>query len=219
MKKAKILIADDHQMVRKGIATLLSDTPELTIIGEAKTGREVLNFLEQNETDVVLMDITMPEMNGIEATKQISAQYDNVKVLAISMYDEYDYIQSILKAGAFGYILKDADKEELLIAIRKLLQGKNYYSDKVLAKITSKVAYERKAEEGKIAYEPTLTKRELEVIGLVAKEYTNQEIADMLNVSHRTVDTHKRNLLKKLKVKNVVGLVKYAFKHNLIEQK
>lgn len=217
MKEARILIADDHQMVRKGITTLLSDTPELKVIGEAKTGLEVLKFLEKTQTDIVLMDITMPEMNGIEATKQITANHKGVKVLAISMYDEYDYIQSILKAGAYGYILKDADKEELITAIRKLLDNKNYYSDKVLAKITSKVAYERKAEEGKTTYEPTLTKRELEVIRLVAKEYTNQEIADLLSVSNRTVDTHKRNLLKKLKVKNVVGLVKYALKHNLIE--
>lgn len=217
MKKARVLIADDHQMVRKGIASLLGDNPELSVVGEAKTGAEVLKFLERDQADIVLMDITMPEMNGIEATKQITANHDNVKVLAISMYDEYDYIQSILKAGACGYILKDADKEELIMAIKKLLDGKNYYSDKVLAKITSKVAYERKAEEGKVNYEPTLTKRELEVIGLVAKEFTNQEIADLLNVSNRTVDTHKRNLLKKLKVKNVVGLVKYAIKFNLIE--
>lgn len=219
MKRARILIADDHQMVRKGITTLLGDTPEFSVVGEAKTGLAVLQFLQENEVDIVLMDIMMPEMNGIEATKQITANHKNVKVLAISMYDEYDYIQSILKAGAFGYILKDADKEELIMAIKKLLEGKNYYSDKVLSKITSKVAYERKAEEGKIPYEPTLTKRELEVIRLVAKEFTNQEIADLLNVSNRTVDTHKRNLLKKLKVKNVVGLVKYAFKHNLIEPK
>lgn len=219
MEKTTILVADDHQMVRKGIITLLSDVEELEVVAEAGTGAQVLRYLKDNHVDIVLMDILMPGMNGIETTRHITDKYPDTKVLAISMYDEYDYIQSIIKAGARGYILKDTEKDELVLAIKKLLENKNYYSDKVLTKITTKVALERRAEEGRIDYEPTLTKREIEVIKLVAKEYSNQEIADLLNVSNRTVDTHKRNLLKKLKVKNVVGLVKYAIKHNLIEPK
>lgn len=217
MEKTKILVADDHQMVRKGIITLLSDVPELEVVAEAATGIQVLKYLKDNKVDVVLMDILMPGMNGIETTRHITDKHPETKVLAISMYDEYDYIQSIIKAGARGYILKDTEKDELVLAIKKLLENKNYYSDKVLTKITTKVALDRRVEEGRVDYKPVLTKRELEVVRLVAKEYSNQEIADLLNVSNRTIDTHKRNLLKKLKVKNVVGLVKYAIKHNLID--
>ena len=217
MNKTRILVADDHQMVRKGIISLLNDNPELEVVAEAADGLEVLSILKKEPIDMVIMDIKMPRMNGIDVTYEVRANYPEIKVLAISMYDEYQYVQSILQAGAMGYILKDTEKDELILAIKKLLDNKNYYSDKVLSKITSKVLLPNAVNEPKEDYLPTLTKREMEVMRLIAKEYSNQEIADRLNVSSRTVDTHKRNLIKKLKVKNIVGLVKFAMKHNLTE--
>jgi len=204
-------------MVRKGIATLLADVPELEIVGEVSNGREAVDYVNNHPVDVVLMDILMPEMNGMEATAFIKKMHPKVKVLTITINNEYKYIKQTVRAGADGYLLKDTEKDDLVKAIEAVLSGKNYYSNEVLSKIVTKVASGEERSGRRHEPLPTLTNRELQVLKMVAKEYSNPEIADQLNISLRTVDTHKRNLLKKLKVKNVVGMVRYAIEHNLID--
>lgn len=205
-------------MIRMGIATLLKDETGLEVVGEVATGTDVIRFMEDQPVDIVLMDIYMPEMNGMEATKVLKKQYPDLKILAISMHDEYKYIKGIIQAGADGYILKHTEKEDLVDAIKSISEGKQYFSQEIMSRIVSKtMSGEKDITENDISSNG-LTKREVQVLALIAREYTNKEIADELSINIRTVDTYKRNLLKKLKVKNVVGLVKYAINQGLLAE-
>jgi len=218
MNGIKILIADDHPFFRDGMHQLLTDQLNITDIDEAANGSEVLERLADKSYDIIIMDIKMPVMNGIDATREIRKNYPDVKVLAMSMYDEQPYFIRMLKAGARGYLLKNSTKEELLDAISKLMQGENYFSKEVSDIMISNIVSGKQMEtvnEEKIMM--SLTSREIEIIRMIAEELTNVEIGERLNISPRTVDTHRRNLLQKLKVKNTAGLVKYAVKNGLLE--
>lgn len=218
MNGMKILIADDHPFFRDGMHQLLTDQLNITDIDEAANGSEVLERLADKSYDIIIMDIKMPVMNGIDATREIKKNYPDVKVLAMSMYDEQPYFIRMLKAGARGYLLKNSTKEELLDAISKLMQGENYFSKGVSDIMISNIVSGKQMEtvnEEKIMM--SLTSREIEIIRMIAEELTNVEIGERLNISPRTVDTHRRNLLQKLKVKNTAGLVKYAVKNGLLE--
>lgn len=204
-----LLIADDHQMFIDGIKALLNDIPYIRIAGEANTGEAVMELLKTNPTDMILMDIGMPGLNGIETTALVTQKYPHIKVIALTMYDDRNRIIKMLKAGAQGYILKNTSKTELLQAIEALAKGGTYYSPHVQASITN--------EETDQKFDPVanLTKREIEVIKLVMKSMTNKEIANLLFVSELTINTHRKNAMQKLKVKNTAGLVKFAMDHNL----
>lgn len=218
MSNLKILIADDHPFFRDGIHQLLIGQTGIGEIGEAANGKEVLQQLAKKEYDLVIMDIKMPQMSGIEATREIHKKYPKIKVLAISMYDEQTYIVKMLKAGAKGYLLKNSTKAELLKAISEVMRGESYFSREVSDIMFSHIASGKSIENGDD--EPVaqaLTRREIEIIRMIAEELTNVEIGGKLNISPRTVDTHRRNLFQKLKVKNTAGLVKYAMKHGLLE--
>lgn len=218
MNNLKILIADDHPFFRDGIHQLLTGQSGIGEIGEAANGKEVLLQLSQKSYDLVIMDIKMPEMSGIEATREIHKKYPAVKVLAISMFDEQPYIVKMLKAGAKGYLLKNSSKEELLRAIGKLVKGETYFSNEVSGIMFSHIASGKPFENGDDEdVVLSLTKREIEIIKMISEELTNVEIGERLNISPRTVDTHRRNLFQKLKVKNTAGLVKYALKHGLLD--
>ena len=212
----KILIADDHEMFRDGIASILEDIEDITIVAHAKDGRQVLDQLGQQPIDLILMDITMGDTSGIDTTRIVKERYPDIKILVLSMHTEKEYILKVLEAGALGYLLKDAGKAEVITAIRAVAEGNTYYSQSVSSIIVQHLTNPQKFKKEKKGI--PLTKRELEVLRLITEEYTNPEIAKELFISIRTVDTHRRNLLEKLQVKNTAGLVKYAIKKGIIEE-
>lgn len=209
-----LIIADDHQMFIDGIKSLLEHQPNILIIGEAQNGREVLELLAKKKADIILMDINMPELNGVDATKQIHKQYPGVKVLMLTMHNTKEYISQMISAGASGYILKNTGKEELIAAIEAIYRGENYYSKEVTLRIMESMKPKR---EQQYVGDVELTEREKDVLKLIVQELTNAEIAEKLFISHHTVETHRKNLISKLNVKNTAGLVKYAIQNNLDE--
>ena len=213
----RLLLVDDHKIIRDGLKALLSNEADIEIVGECCDGSEVLDFVRTNEVDVIMMDINMPKMNGIEATKQVTDAFPEVKVIALTMHNEDSYISKVLKAGALGYVLKNTGRKELVTAIHKVLEDGNYFTDEVASIMMAK--YMKKSTSSKqstvIVNLEDLTRREIEILRLIADEMTNNEIAERLYISPRTVDTHRRNLLQKLAVKNTAGLVKFAIQNGL----
>ncbi|MBO6584568.1 MAG: response regulator transcription factor [Gracilimonas sp.] len=216
MANIKIAIVDDHQIVRDGIKILIEDEPGFEISFEAENGEQATRLSKEHKPDLIIMDITMPKMNGIEATEQIKKEQPDVKVLALTMLSEDQHIKKMIKAGASGYILKSSGKKELIKAINTILDGKHYFSDDATQAILQELV-EPSVSKNREANEVNITERELEVLKLIVNECTNQEIADQLFVSVRTVDAHRRNLLQKTGAKNTAGLVKYAIKNQLFE--
>jgi DNA-binding NarL/FixJ family response regulator len=216
----KVLLVDDHKIIRDGIKALLEDDKDVKVVGECDDGSKVVNFLsKRKKVDVILMDITMPGMNGIEATHEAITHHPDVKVIALTMHNEEGYISKILKAGALGYVLKNTGKQELLQAIKTVNSNGNYFGKEVAEIMMSK--YMRQIPKNRnikrIASLDDLTKRELQVLKLIALENTNRTIAKKLVISPRTVDTHRRNILQKLGVKNMAGLVKFAYQNGLLD--
>ena len=206
----RVLIVDDHEMIRNGLSSLIRGESDIHVIDMASNGKQAVELCEKRDIDVVLMDIMMPEMNGVDATRHIKQKCTNTNVLAVTINDETRFIKELLAAGASGYILKHSTKEEILRAIREVASNRQHFGPEVLSHISNEFA---QPELGK---RPMLTKKEAEVLRLIAQEYTNQEISEQLGCGIRTVDTHKRNLIRKLEVKNVVGLVKYALKMGVV---
>ncbi len=202
-----VLIADDHAIIRDGLKAMLAGAAGIEIVACAGHGKEAMYMLEETGADVILMDISMPVMNGIEATKLITEKYAGVKIIALTIHEQIDQVRYMLNAGVHGYVLKDAAREELIQAIQSVSKGKKYFSEKIMDKLSSLNTSGNK---------PLLTEREKEILKLIAEEYTNQQIADKLFLSVRTVDTHRRNLFQKLGVKNTAGLVKYAIALGLV---
>lgn len=210
----KVLIADDHRVFRDGIKALLEKCEDIEVVAEASDGDEVLTKLKDLQVDVIIMDLDMGNTNGIETTQLVKEHFPTVNILVLSMHGTHNYILRVLDAGAIGYILKNAGKDELVTAIRSVSNGDSYFSREVsttLIEHLHKPSGNRKKNE-----KLPLTDRETEILKLIAQEYSNPEIADKLFISIRTVDTHRRNLLEKLKVKNTAGLVKYAIKEGLV---
>ncbi|MEX0813546.1 MAG: response regulator transcription factor [Chitinophagales bacterium] len=218
-EKVSILLVDDHPMIRHGIKALLNDVENLNVNGEASNGQEAIAQFKSGNYDLIIMDIKMPVMDGIEATKELKKIDNAVNILALSMYDEHRFITRMLQAGAKGYILKNTGKEELVSAIAKIIAGENYFSPEVSNIMMSRFMNDKtESPRGSSTanLNVTLTKRETEIIRMIANEMTNSEIAAELNISPRTVDTHRRNLLQKLDVKNTAGLVRYALQNDII---
>lgn len=203
----RLLVADDHPMILDGLNTSLSREDSIEIVAQAQNGEEVLEKLSKNDIDVILLDINMPGMNGFETLNKIVPEYPDVKIIILSMYDKPEFIHSLIENGASGYLLKNTDREEMIYAIQKVTNGNIYYSEDV-KRILRK-------EEVAASHHENLTKREKEILRLIAKEKTTSEIAEMLFISTHTVDTHRKNLLSKLGVKNAAGLVKYAIDYGI----
>ncbi len=190
--------------------------PGIEVVGEADNGQEALNWLEHNSCTIVLMDIKMPEKTGIETAQIIHRRFPQVKMLALTMFLEEEYIAQMLQAGAQGYILKKTGKAELEQALRTVAEGSTYFSQEVTSQMMNRLLNPHLAAPTEPNTGSTnLTKRELEILRLIADQMTNNEIAEKLCISSRTVDTHRRNLLQKLGVKNTAGLVKYVYENNL----
>lgn len=208
----RIYIADDHAMFRDGIKAMLEPENSMEVIGESDNGAVVIRECAELEPDIVLMDISMGGTDGIEITKQLKSLGCKVKILAVSMHNESHYVKSMLDSGANGYILKSAGRHEMISAIKTVCDGATFLSSEVsLSLLKSLNQADKKAKHIK------LTPREVEVLKLIAEEYSNQEIAETLYISSRTVDTHRRNLLEKLQLKNTAGLVKFAIQQGYIE--
>jgi DNA-binding NarL/FixJ family response regulator len=196
-----------------GIKALLRNEKEIQIVGEALNGTEALQLLENIVANIVIMDVNMPGMDGIEATKKITAIYPGVKILMLTMYNKHEFIAELMNAGASGYLLKNTGKKELIEAINTVYAGKIYYSSDVTETILQN--FTKSPAEQKIEA-VQLTQREKEVLKLIALEYSTPEIAKELCISANTVETHRKNLISKLKVKNLAGLVKFALQTGLI---
>jgi DNA-binding NarL/FixJ family response regulator len=217
MESIKVVIADDHKIIRVGLRGLLEREEDITVIGEAENSEEVLRVLESSPAEVVLMDIDLGETDGVTTTRKIKELYPSIHVLGLTMHQEADYIIKMLEAGASGYLLKNAGREELLAAIHTVAKGDSYFSQKVSATLLQAITRQKEnASQKKPATSTTLSDREIEVLRLIAQEYSNGEIAEKLFISIRTVDTHRRNLLEKVQAKNTVGLVKYAIDKGII---
>lgn len=215
-KIIQIIIADDHSIIRDGISALLKGGKQIEVAGTAANGREVIELLRTISADIVIMDINMPHCNGLEATKIITKEFPDVKVIALTMYDQSDSVKTMVEAGAWGYLFKDSTREELIDAIETVFKGRKYFNNKIfeLLLMNSENATEENETEKSI-----LTIREKEVLKLIAAEMTSQQIADKLFLSIKTVNAHRRNLIQKAGVKNTAGLVKYALEQGLIKLK
>lgn len=214
MANIKILLADDHKIVRDGIKLMLEPQAGIDVVDEAQNGIEVLEKLKDQVVDIIVMDINMPEMDGITAARKVKENYPDVKVLALTMSNDDLHIRQMIQAGASGYIMKSAGRKELREAIDEIMAGKHYFSDEA----TESIMMDLVKGKGK-STDPDpihITDREMEILELIVQEHTNQEIAEKLYISSRTVDAHRRNLLQKTGARNTAGLVKYAFQHNLI---
>ncbi|MDN5203926.1 response regulator transcription factor [Fulvivirgaceae bacterium BMA10] len=219
MASYKVLIVDDHKIIREGVKALLKGAEGIEIVGDADSGKEAIEFIATTPVDVVLMDLGMPEMSGAEATKIIFEKFSDVYVLALTMHDDEAHIIEMLDAGASGYILKTINKTNLVESIKTVGSGQPYFSSEASQKIVEHFMKSRTRADSngdKDPVEQKITKREKEVLKLIAEENTNHEIAKKLHLSYRTVDSHRRNLLQKLNVKNTAGLVKYALKTGLL---
>ncbi|MBP6398506.1 MAG: response regulator transcription factor [Saprospiraceae bacterium] len=212
----KVLIADDHTMFVDGIESILKLEEGVHVVGRCYDGASVLTFVQKQPTDIVLLDVNLPDMSGIEVCKQLAATKPTVKVLAISMYNEESYVSEILNHGAKGYILKNTGREELLKAIKTVQGGATYFSKDVTETIMKGLMNRRKSSSKSSADIPKISRREKEVLRLIAEEFTTQEIADKLFISLKTVESHRANLLAKLNARNSAGLVRISLENGLL---
>jgi len=214
-RKQKIIIAEDHTILRDGLKALLSINPEFEIVGEAQDGLEAIRQVEKLSPDLLLMDLSMPRMNGITAIRDIKKGHPRTKIIALTVHKTEEYILAALKAGADGYVLKDATHEELIMAIKTVLKGTPYLSPGVSAKVIEGYLDGKSGREAVTAWE-TLSNRERDVLKLVAEGYKNKEIASYLCISVKTVEKHRANLMKKLDLHNAAALTTYAIKKRLV---
>lgn len=208
----KIAIADDHVLVINGIKAMLDKHKAMDVLFSSTCASDLMHELAAQQPDVLLLDIQMPDMNGIEACRIIHKKYPDVKVIALTNFEQSSYVKQMLRSGAAGYLLKNIDNKTLITAIETVIQNKPFIQDEIKNNMLNEVLSGTKSTSHGIS----LTKREVEILGLVAKELSNQQIADKLFISVRTVQTHRINLTQKLGVHNTAGLVKEAFKRGLI---
>ncbi len=215
MRKIRVLIVDDHTLVREGIRALLALASDVDVVGEAENGREALERTRQLAPDVVLMDLAMPIMGGLEATRRIRKEFAGTRVLALTQYDDSEYVVPVIEAGARGFITKMAAFSELASAIQAVYNGESYLSPSAAAALVEECQQKTDTSGEKDAYQQ-LTDREREVLKLVVEGYTVRQMADMLVVSPKTVEWYKTNLMKKLKVHNRMDLIKFAIRKGVI---
>jgi DNA-binding NarL/FixJ family response regulator len=212
MDKIRIIIADDHQLFRNGLKILLNSFPDFEVAGEAANGEEFLKLLKSVKADIALMDINMPEMDGIEATRKGVKMSPETNIIALSMYGEEEYYYKMVDAGAKGFLVKDSDISEVRDAILTVVKGGSYFSQELLYHVIQKIKH--REHETKSA---NLSKREKEILFKICEGLSNQEIAETLFISKRTVDKHRANLLGKTNSKNTASLILYAIRNKLIE--
>jgi len=208
----KIAIADDHQLFLYGIKTFLEQFSEFSIIIEANDGYELIDQLEQFEVDIILMDINMPNLDGLDATKIVSKKYPQTKIIALTQYSEARFIKAMVKRGAVGYILKNCSTNELSTAITKVFAGDKYFSQEISLNLIDNLQ-KKKGHSNSLF--PGLSAREKEIISLLCQEYSSHEISDLLFLSFHTVEVHRKNIMMKVGAKNIAGIVRWAVENDL----
>ena len=212
----KVILADDHRIFRKGLKSLLSEKKNIEVLAEADNGDEALEAVKKYKPEIVVMDIAMPKMDGIEATRQIREQFPDTEVVILSMHAKKAYIDQVLKVGAKGYVLKDSDEENLLSAIDTVHNGGYYLDSPVADQVLSDYFRDKSKRELKKQSDP-LSERERQVLRLLAEGHSNQEVADTLYISRKTVENHRANIVRKTGIQGQVGLTKYAARIGLID--
>lgn len=212
----KILVVDDHSLVREGITSLLGSDADFNVIGEAESGEEAIIKVSENVPDVLLMDINMPGLNGIETAKKIFEKHPDLRVIILSMEVTQEYISDAIKAGVAGYLAKDTKKDILIQAIKKVHAGEQFFGEKI-SEVIFKGFYKQSKGERVASNNKDLSKREVEVLQQIASGLSNRQIADKLFISIRTVDAHRNHIMQKLGLKTTAELVKYAIRERIIE--
>ena len=215
MGKIKVLVADDHTILRQGIKALLDNQEGIEVIGEAKDGREALAIIEETLPDVILMDIAMPGLNGLEATRRIKKKFPRMKVLVLTMYTNEEYIFQILNAGANGYLVKETAFQDLISAIKAVYKNEAFMSPSISKKVIN--SYIKKAQDDEEQTCEILTTRERESLQLIAEGNSRKKIAELLFISPKTVETHRTHIMDKLNIHNRTGLIKYAIRKGMVD--
>jgi two-component system response regulator NreC len=215
MGKIKVLVADDHTILRQGIKALLDNQEGIEVIGEAKDGREALAIIEETLPDVILMDIAMPGLNGLEATRRIKKKFPRMKVLVLTMYTNEEYIFQILNAGANGYLVKETAFQDLISAIKAVYKNEAFMSPSISKKVIN--SYIKKAQDDEEQICEILTTREREILQLIAEGNSSKKIAELLFISPKTVETHRTHIMDKLNIHNRTGLIKYAIRKGMVD--
>ncbi len=216
MNNIKVLLAEDHTIVRKGLRALLDQEVDIEVVDEAEDGREAVQKVEQLQPDIVLMDISMPSMNGLEATRQIKKRFPEVKVIILTVHTNEEYIFEILQAGASGYLIKKAAPKELISAIQAVYKGNSFLSPVISKKVVDKLIQKGKLKKGMRSFD-LLTDREREILQLIAEGHSNREISELLYISLKTVETHRLHLMQKLDLHTTADLTRYAINKGIID--
>jgi DNA-binding NarL/FixJ family response regulator len=214
MQKYKIIIVDDHQIFRMGLKLLLSMIPDVEVVAEAANGQEFLDLLGTQTADIVFMDLRMPIMNGVEATEKALKLFPELKIIALSSSNDSDNFDRMIYAGVEGYMLKNSNFNDFKTAIEKVTKGGNYFSEELLVNFTKAIISQKIRSKNEV---PELSKREIEVLQLICNGFSNQKIGEKLNISSRTIERHKTNLITKTKTGNTVNLILYALRHKLVQ--
>lgn len=210
MNKIKLLIADDHAILRDGIISLLQQEPSFNVVASAGNGNEVMDILDKKEVDVCLLDINMPGLDGMETAKLIRQRKPGIKIIMLTTYNDKEIISELIHIGVAGYLLKNSDRQELVEAVNRVMKGRHYFSEEV-----ENIILQGLTEKKSVELMP-LTDREVQIVQLLAKEYTNDKIAKELSISYRTVESHRKNIMQKTKANNLAGLIKFAYSKGLI---
>jgi len=210
----QVLVVDDHQMFIDGVTAMFANDEEICIAGSCLSGKAVLQACSDANPHVMLLDINLPDMDGVDVCKSINTEYPTIKIIALTMYNEGSFISGMLKNGAKGYVLKNSDKDTLKEAIKTVHEGGSFFGEDVTKTLMQGMMPEKKRAQNNT---PKLTRREKEILALIVQEFTTQEIAEKLFISLNTVETHRKNLLQKLNVRNTAGLVRFAVENKLVE--
>jgi DNA-binding NarL/FixJ family response regulator len=216
--KTKVVIVEDHRLFREGLKSMLADKSEFEVVGEAGDGVEAITCIRRRKPNLVLLDLSMPKMNGISVMREIKSQFPEIKILALTIHESDRYVLEAFEAGADGYCLKDAGRNELMVAVSSVLDGKTYISPTISDNVMEGYLTGRKKLKSKTTWD-TITPREREVLKLLGEGYQNKEIAEMLHISVKTVEKHRANIMTKLDLHNAAALTAYAIEHGLVAKK